>query len=225
MLKAVLFDLHGTLAYIENPVTDFEISEYLFRRGYEVSPQQLRAAWGFVSFIDYPQYGYRSWRSFFSRIFWRLKSDVDGETLDWITKLLEGKSYQLYPDASEAVVETKRSGFKIAIVTTIAYFQFEEAVQPIRKYIDFIMTGYEARCDKSNPKMYQKVLQILQVKPHDTVMIGDNVQLDILLPKRLGINAILLDREAKTAGHPHADATITSLKEAAKVSKRWDKQA
>jgi hypothetical protein len=94
-LKAVLFDLHGTLAYIENPVTDIEISEVLFSRGYEVSSQQLRSAWGFVSFIDYPKYGYRSWRSFFSKIFWRLKVKVDKETLNWIVKLLESKPYEL----------------------------------------------------------------------------------------------------------------------------------
>jgi len=36
MIRAVLFDLHGTLAYVENPVSDFEISDYLFSGGYEV---------------------------------------------------------------------------------------------------------------------------------------------------------------------------------------------
>ena len=82
MIRAVLFDLHGTLAYVENPVSDFEISDYLFSRGYEVSPQQLRAAWFYVSMIDYPKYGYKSWRSYFSRILWRLRVKVDKETLD-----------------------------------------------------------------------------------------------------------------------------------------------
>jgi len=51
MVEAVLFDLHGTLAYVDNPVSDIEISEYLSSRGYEVSPQQLKAAWFFVSII------------------------------------------------------------------------------------------------------------------------------------------------------------------------------
>ncbi len=224
-VNAVLFDLHGTLAYVESPVTDTEISEYLFSRGYEVSPQQLRAAWGFVAFIDYPRYGYRSWRSFFSRIFWRLKVRVDEETLNWIVRLLESKPYQLYPDASEAVAKAKKSGFKTAIVTTIAHFNFKKAVQPIRKHLDFIMTGYEARCDKSNPKMYQKVLENLNVKPEETVMIGDNVPIDILLPKRLGMNTILLNRELEIVESPHANVTISDLREAIKIIKEWNKQA
>lgn len=175
-------------------------------------------------FIDYPKYGYRSWRSFFSKIFWRLKVKVGKETLGWIVELLESKPYELYPDASEAVVNAKENGFKTAIVTTIAHFQFKKAVKPVRKYLDFIMTGYEARCDKSNPKMYQKILEILNVKPHEAVMIGDSVQLDILLPKRLGINTMLLDREREILESPHADATINDLGEAIEVIKEWNRR-
>jgi HAD superfamily hydrolase (TIGR01549 family) len=213
-IKAVLFDLYGTLAYVKNPVTHTEISEYLFSKGYEVSPQQLKAAWTFVSFIDYPKYGYKNWRSYFSKIFWRLKVKVNEETLSAIVKLLENKPYQLYPDAAGAVIKAKEKGFKTAIVTTIAYFQFKKAVQPIRNYFDFIMTGYEAGCDKTNPKMYRKVLEILNARPEEAVMIGDDVPIDIILPKQLGINTILLNREGKNVECPQADAVINNLNKA-----------
>ena len=213
-IKTVLFDLYGTLAYVENPVTETEISEHLFSKGYEVSPQQLKAAWTFVSFIDYPKYGYKNWRSYFSKIFWRLKVKVNEETLSAIVKLLESKPYQLYPDAAGAVIKARENGFKTAIVTTIAYFQFKKAIQPIRNYFDFIMTGYEAGCDKTNPKMYRKVLEILNARPEEAVMIGDDVPIDIILPKKLGINAILLNREGKNVECPQADAVINNLNKA-----------
>jgi HAD superfamily hydrolase (TIGR01549 family) len=213
-IKAVLFDLYGTLAYVENPVTETEISEHLFSKGYEVSPQQLKAAWTFVSFIDYPKYGYKNWRSYFSKIFWRLKVKVNEETLSAIVKLLESKPYQLYPDAAGAVIKARENGFKTAIVTTIAYFQFKKAIQPIRNYFDFIMTGYEAGCDKTNPKMYRKVLEILNAMPEEAVMIGDDVPIDIILPEKLGINAILLNREGKNVECPQADAVINNLNKA-----------
>ncbi len=214
-VKAILFDLHGTLAFIKNPISELEISEYLDSRGYEVSPQQLRAAWFFVSMIDYPKYGYRNWRSYFSRILWRLKVEVDKETLNNIVKRLEKNSYQLYPDAAEAVIKAKQHKFKTAIVTTIADFQFKKAIHPIAKFLDFVMTGYKAKCDKSNPKMYRKVLEILHVRPAETVMIGDNIPIDIMLPKKLGINTILLDRERKIVEHPpQADFIVNNLKEA-----------
>lgn len=106
----------------------------------------------------------------------------------------------------------RNSGFKTAIVTTIAHFKFEKAIQPIRKYLDFVMTGYEAGCDKSNPKMYRKVLEILAVKPEEAIMIGDDMQLDILLPS-VGHKQILLDREGKNRGQS-VDAFVYNLNEA-----------
>jgi FMN phosphatase YigB (HAD superfamily) len=213
-IKAVLFDLYSTLAYVENPVTETEISEHLFSKGYEVSPQQLTAAWTFVSFVDYPKYGYKNWHSYLSRIFWRLKVKVDEETLNAIIKLLESRPYQLYPDAARAVMKAKEKGFKTAVVTTIAYFQFKEAIQPIRDCFDFVMTGFEAGCDKTNPKMHRKVLEILNVRSEEAVMIGDDMSIDIILSKKLGINAILLNREGRNVECSYADAVIHSLDEA-----------
>lgn len=216
-IKAVLFDMHGTLVYAKNEVSAEEISDYLFSKGYEVSPQQLMAARTFVAFIDYPKYGYRSWRSFFSRIFWRLKVKVDKETLYTIVKLLESRPYQLYSDAAGAVPKAKKNGFETATVTTIAHFQFKKAIAPIKNYFDFIMTGYEAGCDKTNPRMYKKVLEVLNVKPEEAVMIGDDALTDILLPKRLGIKAVLLDREGKSEERLSADAVVNDLNEAVEI--------
>jgi HAD superfamily hydrolase (TIGR01549 family) len=217
-IKATLFDLHGSLAYVENPIDEEEISGYLFGRSYEVSSQQLKAAWAFVAFIDYPKYGYKNWRSYFSRIFWRLKVKVDEKTLNEVVRLLEQRNiYQLYPDAAEAVIKAKKSGLKTAIVTTIAYFQFKKAVEPLRKYLDFIMTGFEAGCDKTNPKMYRRVLEILKVEPDEAAMIGDDIKVDILLPKRLGIHTILLDRKRQNSKCRAADAVANSLPEAIEI--------
>lgn len=107
----------------------------------------------------------------------------------------------------------KNGGFKTAVVTTIAYFKFKDALLPIRKHLDLVMTGYEAGCDKPNPRMYQRVLQILGVRPQEAVMIGDELELDSLLPKRLGIDAILLNRKDKDKGQS-ADAFLYDLNEA-----------
>jgi putative hydrolase of the HAD superfamily len=138
---------------------------------------------------------------------------VDKATITGVVKLLESKPYQLYPDAAEAVITAGNNGFKTAIVTTIAHFKFEKAIQPIRKYLDFVMTGYEAGCDKSNLKMCRKVLEILGVKPEEAIMIGDDMRLDILFPSHLGINTMLWDREGKNRGQS-VDAFVYSLNEA-----------
>ncbi|MCI4438686.1 hypothetical protein JHC27_02385 [archaeon] len=77
--------------------------------------------------------------------------------MDSIVKLFQSSLYHLYPDGIDAVINAKSNGFKTAIVTTIASFQFKKAIRPIRNYLDLIVTGYEARRDKSNPKIYKKL--------------------------------------------------------------------
>lgn len=217
-IKAILFDLHGTMAYVKNPFREKEVSEFLYRQGYDVSRQALSAAWAFVAFIDYPKYGYKSQHVFFSRILQRLKVKVDKKTLDELVRLLKQRNaYTLYPDAVEAVIKAKKNGYKTAIVTTIAYFSFKSALKPVQRCFDFIMTGFEARCEKSNPKMYKKTLEILNVEPHEAVMIGDDHEIDIILPKKLGMYAILLNREEKALSSIVADAVAKNLNEALEI--------
>jgi len=212
-VSAILFDLHGTLVYKRNTKEFEEVSDYLFCRGFEVSPQQFGAASSFVSLIDYPKYGYRTLRAYLVRVFQRLRLKVDDETLNHVIQLEMQNPYILYPDAVEAVKRAKTYGFKIAVVTTIAHFRFDATIRPIRNYFDLIMTGYEAGVDKSHPKMYLKVLEILRCKASDAIMIGDEMLLDFLLPKRLGINAVLLDREGGKRELP-ADTVVSNLNQA-----------
>jgi putative hydrolase of the HAD superfamily len=212
-VRVILFDLHGTLVY-EKITNEFEeISDYLFCRGFEVSPQQFGAASSFVSLIDYPKYGYRTWHTYLARVFHRLELKVDDETLNHIIQLETRNPYILYSDAVEALTKAKRHGFKTAVVTTIAHFKFDGAICPIRNYFDLMMTGYEAGVDKSHPKMYLKVLEILHCKASEAIMVGDEMSLDFLLPKRLGINAVLLDREGENKEFP-VDTVVSNLNEA-----------
>jgi len=223
-IKAVLFDLHGTLAYVRNPVTHQEASDFLVSRGYEVYPQTFMAAWQFVAFIDYPKHGYKGYHSFLKRLLWRIRVKVDKETLDGLAKLYERSHFELYPDALEAVKKTKEHGLKTAIVTTIARFKFQKALQPILPCLDTVVTGYEAGCEKSNPKMFKRTLEILNVRPSEAVMIGDDVPIDVLIPKELGMHTVLLDREHKMDEAACSDAIVADLVKAVKTIKGWIKR-
>jgi FMN phosphatase YigB (HAD superfamily) len=213
-IKAVLFDLHGTLAYVPSPFSDDNASDFLVSRGYEVYPQGWKAAWHYVGFIDYPKYGYRTWKSFLERVSYRFGIRLDLETLTKLAELYEEAGWRRYPDVQSAFAKAKEAGLKTAIITTIARFKFKKALKPIWDKIDLVVDGNTFHCEKSNPKIYLKALEILGVEPCQAVMVGDEIQLDILLPKGLGIKAVFLDREEKNAGCPHADAVVNNLNEA-----------
>jgi len=223
MLRAILFDLDGTLAYVKEPVKLDEVSEYLVRNGYEVYPQALKATLLFVSMIDYPKMGFKDIKSYYRQVLLRLGFRIDEETLTGIARLYEGRMYVLYPDARRALVMAKQMGLKTAIVTSIAKFWFEDAVRPIERYLDVIVTGYEAGCEKSNPRMYERTLELLDARPAEAVMVGDDLNLDVILPKKLGMRAILLDRSGAHGESSYPDAVVRNLIEAMEVMRSWMK--
>ena len=223
-LKAVLFDLYGTLAYVKNPISSEEISEFLLRRGYRAYPQSLDAASHYVSMIDYPKQGYDSWKAYLKQVLRRLDVEVDADTLEELATLYQKRrTLTLHEDAATALRKTKDLNLKTAIITTIAHFYFYPAIEPIHQYIDAIITGYEASCEKSNPKMHQHALTKLGVRPQEAVMVGAESLVDIKIPKSLGMKTIFLDRDNRLRYKlPEADAKVTTLTEAIDQIERWE---
>ena len=222
-MKAVLFDLHGTLAYVKNPISSEEISEFLLNHGYEIYPQSLDAASHYVSMIDYPKHGYNSWKAYLRQVLKRLDTDVNATTLEELALLYQKhRTYTLFSDAAPAVRRTKELNLKNAIITTIAHFCFHSAIKPIYHLFDVITTGYEVGCEKSNPKMHKQTLKRLGVIPKEAVMIGDELLVDIKMPKKLGMHTILLDRSNKIHRRPkEADARAHTLTEAIVTVEKW----
>ena len=223
MLKAVLFDLHGTLAFMKDYVDNKEVSSLLVSRGYEVYPQELRSAWGFVVFIDYPKFGYDNYEAMLRKMFARLEVKIDDQTLKDVAKLYEKNVFELYSDALSAVCRAKEIGLKTAIVTTTPRFWFEKDIKQILGYIDFVCTGYEAGCDKSNPKMYRTIIERFEVSPQEAIVVGDDIDLDILIPRKLGMKTILLNRSGESKDTREPDAVVSNLDEAMELVTVWAK--
>lgn len=223
-LKALLFDLYGTVAFCENPVSDRFVSDFLVSRGYEVYPQALDAAWHYVAFVDHPKFGFKSWNTWLKQICKRLGVKVDDKTIkDW-SLFYKDQNWNLYPDAAEAFTKARIWGLKTAIVTSIAKFMYIKALEPIIDKVDLLVDASTFRCEKSNPKIYRKILRTLRVKPEQTVMIGDEEYVDILIPKRLGMHAIFLNRgrkAQKTSFEVEPDAIAKDLKNAVKIVENW----
>jgi FMN phosphatase YigB (HAD superfamily) len=225
ILKAILFDLHNTLVHLEKPLSSEEVSETLVRKGYEIYPQSWDAACHFVGMVDYPKHGFNNRQAFLKQVFNRLDTEIDNDTLRELAELHDRRNkYSLFCDSVLTVREAKQQGLKTAIVTTIPDFVFVSAIEPIKVYLDIIMTGYRAGCEKSNPLMHKKTMEELDVSPGQTVMIGDELLVDIKIPKRLGMHTILLDRLNRIRQRPNeADEKAGTLTEAMTMIEKWRK--
>lgn len=118
----------------------------------------------------------------------------------------------LFPGAREIIPYLKKS-YKLAIITN----GFEEIQYPklqvtgLNQYFDAVITSEEAGCKKPDRRIFEFALKKLNSKAEDSIMIGDDIDIDILGAKRVGIDQIYFNPEQKICSD--ANFSISNLME------------
>lgn len=217
MYRAVVFDLFLTIGRFPEQITMMQVSEILVENGYDLSPQQLDSALSFTVFVDYLKKGFNTNEEIFWNVFRLLDVDVDSVTFHQIMERYEESKFTPYNDSASSVKKIKKMGLMTAIATTTPKCWFVQDIPEIVKNIDFVNTGFEAGCDKSNPRIFEVIFQKLNVKPEETVVIGDNPRLDIENSAKYGCTTILLRRNGDFPDTDLPDYKVTSLTEAVNI--------
>jgi len=213
MIKAVIFDLYGTIMTSEerSEHKDEALSRVIRDAGHDVYFQEVWSARQLVAFIDYPRGRADTPSEYYAKVLERLEISPDPRLIDkLVNKDAELEKNLLYPDVAPTVNALKAIGIKTAIVTTIARWRFEPLLRQNNVEIDFMCTAREAKAVKPNPKIYSAVLTKFGVKAEEAIMVGDDPKTDIVPAKKLGIKTALLNREEKREC-AEADCVISSL--------------
>lgn len=217
MIKAVLFDLSGTLVKgdisAEVETKDEGLSRVMREADYDVYYQEMQAARHFVMFIDYPRGRASTPYEYHCKVAERLEIPVNSKLVEKLaSKAAELEKIKLYPDVIPTINALMTREIKTAIVTTIPSWRFTHALENANLRIDFICTAREANAVKPNPKIYLTALNKLGVKPNQAIMVGDDLATDVIPPKKLGMKAVWLHRRGKLE-QGQADYVISSLTE------------
>ena len=63
-----------------------------------------------------------------------------------------------------------------------------------------ISTTDDLEAIKKDEKIYKLILKKLKIKPEEMLHVGDNKVFDFEVPRKIGINALFVDRSEKTKG-------------------------
>jgi 2-haloalkanoic acid dehalogenase type II len=223
VIKAVVFDLYGTLVCGDVDVRGEDLDEALSRilrqAGYEVYYQEVEAARHMVFFIDYPRGRADTAQQFYAKVLERLEIPFDSKLVDRLAReAIELERVRLYEDVAPTANGLRSQGIRTAVLTTVPSWLFTHVLEDNDVKIDFICTAREARAVKPNPQIYRTVLQEFGVKPSEALMVGDTPEIDIIPPKKLGMKTALLCREGKKTVK-EADYVITSLRQLLKITR------
>ena len=204
MLKAVIFDLDGTI------ITEDHIKDglkYTFQRNKkylqntsfaEFSAANDRAVQRIVrmrkdSLIELNQVGIRIWFSIFSE----LKLPLNAEAVYQLYKDLQNyilRNIKLKPDFIPLIKYLKRKSVKIGILSNGLFIErFERAKKvKILKYIDVLVSSDMFGVEKPDSKIFQNISELLDVSPTMSVYVGNDIHQDIEGAKSSGMVPVLL---------------------------------
>jgi len=116
-----------------------------------------------------------------------------------------------FPDTIEMLEKLKKS-YRILLVSNTDSFSVESVLDKydLRKYFDAIYLSCDLGLLKSNPKMFEAILEKEGIKAEDAIMVGDSIESDLIGAENAGIKGILLDRNNKR-NHPNRITTLAEL--------------
>jgi len=207
MIKAISFDVVGTLFYLTKTVGDHYA--YVGREvGLDFDAKELErafhAAWKKVpqrAAIDGP-------RENDDRGWWRKLVDV---VLDQVAPSLsefyrdnffeiayehfaEAGVWELYPEVPE-VLEKLRPPFQLAVISNFdGRLRFILQHLGISKFFTHIFVSSEVGADKPDPEIYRRALKFIDLKPNEVLHVGDDPERDWEAASAAGLSIFRLDR-------------------------------
>ena len=122
----------------------------------------------------------------------------------------------IFHDAHDVLGELRARGFRLALITNGAGAPQRAKIERfnLAHRFDHVQIEGEAGFGKPEEQAYLHAMQKLGVSAHETWMVGDNLEWEVVAPQKLGIFAVWFDHRAK--GLPEGsevkpDLIVTSL--------------
>lgn len=228
-IRAVCFDFQDTLArFAEGDAYDLYV-QAASEHGVALTRDRIKMpteeAWAEYATADGPDHREHSWTeaSFVeirSRVHARrlVAAGVDPEIALLIGRRiddLESQSsrYVAYDDALPALDALARAGMLLVVVSNHVWRLNEIVSRLFGSRFEGVLTSARVGVRKPHPLIFERALAHLGIEAHDApavLMVGDSLASDVRGAERIGMRAVLLDREGTSAA-PEDVRVIRSL--------------
>jgi putative hydrolase of the HAD superfamily len=122
----------------------------------------------------------------------------------------------LVPHAAE-ILEYLSTAYALHIITNgfLATQQVKLKNCRLDRYFSSLTTSEEVGHNKPRPEIFRHALSSVNARKKESVMVGDDLEVDILGARRFGIDQVFLNREGLEHGEPvtHEIQSLLELKE------------
>ena len=206
-LDAILFDAGGTL--IEAiPPRETVFSKVLSRHDKKVESERIASLLAKADGVFDSEFAKHDgknegtlWSKYDDFILDELgfRGDRDNVAKDlsaaWDEIMPKVESWVSYPETESVLEILKEREFKLGVVsnaTDLVRRVFDNL--GLTKYFDFLVISDEVGVRKPSPKIFHLAMEMAGTSPGRSLFVGDKLATDVAGAKRVGMNAVLVDR-------------------------------
>ena len=190
MIKAIIFDLDGTLLNRDESVKNFIDDQYeRFKKWVGNIPKDTYTK----RFIELDCRGY-VWKD---KVYQQLVRELEIEGIDW-QYLLQDYISQFpnhcvpFPNVLSMLEKLKKNNLVLGMITNgFGDFQMNNLkALGIEKYFKVILVSEWEGIKKPDPEIFERALKKLQVNPNESIFVGDHPENDVIASRNVGMISI-----------------------------------
>lgn len=205
MVKAIIFDCWDTLFY--DKVKPHPFSAFAERIGYSLQDYKFLKI--FEKHFMLEKHYNRTVP--IKNILTDLKINPSKERLGELKQILDKlpNHARAFPEVLEVLNQLKKE-YKLGLISNTDYMSFERLQRDfkLKDIFDVMLKSYETGILKPDPRIFKLMIDKLEVKKNEALMVGDSLEDDVKATEEFGIKGILIDRKNK---HSNYSNRITSL--------------
>ncbi|MCT4776803.1 HAD family hydrolase [Exiguobacterium aquaticum] len=212
-LKAVLFDLDGTLLNRDESVRRFIHDQYTRLKGHLTGIEERDYV---TRFIELDHHGYRWKDAVYDQLIQEFEiSGITRQELldDYVNRFQH--FCVAFPNLKPMLSALKARGLRLGIITNgSGEFQMKSIRGlGIHDYFDCILVSEWEGMKKPDPELFQRALERLDVTPGTAMFVGDHALHDIQAAKRVGMRTVWKRNDRWEESDAGADESIDDLSE------------
>lgn len=213
MIKAILFDVYGTLISTGSGSVD-AARRILEKNNSDIDPNEFYSHWKQLHKRNMRTGAFISEREIFGMDLRELYEyyRISGDYISDVKIMLDSLYNRTAFDETKAVLEKLSGKYTLIIASNTDTEPLMQNFEYNNLQFDKVFTSELLKCYKPDKQFYRRILDEIACSADEAVFVGDSGEEDVVAPKKVGMTAVWVDRKNK-GGNFGQDYTVGNLSE------------